>query len=215
VPGEYIRVIVEDGGDGIPWDNLSRIFDPYFTTKPQGSGLGLASVYSILKRHGGAVEASSTMGAGSSFTIYLPASPGRQPEDAGISESAELKGNGRILVMDDEALIRELAADVLQFAGYEVECCADGREAVRLFKAAGEGNSPFSAVILDLTIPGGMGGREAAALILQFDPDAVLIVSSGYSNDPVMADFRRHGFSGVISKPFDVEAMVRELRRLT
>ncbi|MGD0845575.1 MAG: PAS domain S-box protein [Geobacteraceae bacterium] len=213
-PGDYTRISVEDRGCGIPQENLVRIFDPYFTTKPKGSGLGLASVYSIVKRHGGAIEVSSTPGAGTAFSIHLPALPGRQPEDAEPKLSAELTGSGRVLVMDDEDLIREIATDILDFMGYAVDSCSDGREAVERFRAARENNVPFSAVILDLTIPGGMGGKEAATRILQIDPDAVLIVSSGYSDDPVIANFRQFGFSGVVSKPFDAEGLASEMKRL-
>jgi CheY-like chemotaxis protein len=213
-PGDYITITVEDRGCGIPQEDLVRIFDPYFTSKSKGSGLGLASVYSIVKRHGGAVEVSSTMGVGTSFTIHLPAIHDRQPEDAGTKESVELSGSGRVLVMDDEDFIRDVATGILHFMGYAVDSCADGREAVERFHAAWENNVPFSAVILDLTIPGGMGGKEAAARILEIDPDAVLIVSSGYSSDPVIANFRQYGFSGVVSKPFDAEGLARELNRL-
>jgi two-component system cell cycle sensor histidine kinase/response regulator CckA len=213
-PGDYLRISVEDQGCGIPQENLVRIFDPYFTTKPKGSGLGLASVYSIVKRHGGSVEVSSTPEAGTSFTVHIPALPGRLPEDAGADESVELMGSGRVLVMDDDDLIREIATDILDFMGYEVDSCADGREAVERFRAARYSNDPFSAVILDLTVPGGMGGKEASSRILEIDPDAVLIVSSGYSDDPVIANFRQFGFSGAVPKPFDAEGLARELKRL-
>jgi signal transduction histidine kinase/CheY-like chemotaxis protein len=212
--GSYLRIAVEDRGYGIPQENLDRIFDPYFTTKSQGSGMGLASVYSIVKRHGGAVEVSSTLGVGTRFVIHLPASPGKQPEGAGIKESSGLVGRGRVLVMDDEEIIREIATDILQYVGYVVESCADGREAIERFQAARESKTPFSEVILDLTVPGGMGGKEAASLILEIDPNALLIVSSGYSNDPVVANYRQYGFSGAIPKPFGASTMARELERL-
>ncbi len=213
-PGDYITIAVEDRGCGIPQEDLVRIFDPYFTSKAKGSGLGLASVYSIVKRHGGAVEVSSTMGVGTCFTFRLPAIHDRQPEDAGAKESVELSGSGRVLVMDDEDFILDVATGILHFMGYAVDSCADGREAVERFRAARENKVPFSAVILDLTIPGGMGGKETAARILEIDPDAVIIVSSGYSNDPVIANYRQYGFSGVVSKPFDAEGLARELNRL-
>ncbi len=213
-PGDYIWISVEDRGCGIPQENLARIFDPYFTTKPKGSGLGLASVYSIVKRHDGAIDVSSSPVAGTTFTIHLPALPGGLPEDTGADDPVEMMGSGRVLVMDDEDLIRDVATCLLGFMGYEVDSCADGREAVERFRAAREKNVPFSAVILDLTIPGGMGGKEAASRILDIDPDAVLIVSSGYSDDPVMANFRQYGFSGAVPKPFDTEGLVKELKRL-
>jgi two-component system cell cycle sensor histidine kinase/response regulator CckA len=212
--GDYLRIAVEDRGCGISQENLVRIFDPYFTTKPKGSGLGLASVYSIVKRHGGAVEVSSTLAAGTTFSIHLPALPGRLPEDEVAKVSSELSGSGRVLIMDDEDLICDVATCILGIMGYEVDSCADGQEAVERFRAAREKNVPFSAVILDLTIPGGMGGKEAASRILEIDPDAVLIVSSGYSDDPVIANFRQYGFSGVVPKPFDTEGLAKELKRL-
>jgi signal transduction histidine kinase/ActR/RegA family two-component response regulator len=213
-PGAYVKIIVEDDGCGIPQENLGRIFDPYFTTKSQGSGLGLASVYSIVKRHGGTIEVSSTVRVGSSFTIYLPASPDRIPEAAVVKKVAESVSGGRVLIMDDEEIIREIVAEILQYLGYYVESCSDGREAVDRFRKARESNTPFSVVILDLTVPGGMGGKEAAPLILEVDPDAVLIVSSGYSNDPVIANYRHYGFRGVISKPFNTGTLAGELGRL-
>lgn len=213
-PGHYVKIVVNDSGCGIPSENLARIFDPYFTTKPEGNGLGLASVYSIVKRHGGAVEVSSTVGAESSITIHLPALPGGRPEDEVTGNASAPAGSGRILIMDDEDFIRDIATAILEFMGYDVESCTEGGEAVELYRTALESDLPFDAVILDLTIPGGMGGKEAAALILGIDPGAVLIVSSGYSNDPVIANFRQHGFSGMVSKPFDAKGLARELGRL-
>jgi CheY-like chemotaxis protein len=209
-----VKITVEDHGCGIPHENLGRIFDPYFTTKSQGSGLGLASVYSIVKRHGGTVEVSTSVGVGSSFSIYLPASPCKRPEAAAIKKSVGSVTGGRILIMDDEDFIREIATEIMQFQGYDTEVCADGREAVERFREARERNASFACVILDLTVPGGMGGREAASLILKIDPDAVLLVSSGYSNDPVIADYRHYGFSGAISKPFDAGTLAEEIERL-
>jgi len=213
--GNYIRIVLEDRGCGIPPENLVSIFDPYFTTKAEGSGLGLASVYSIVKRHGGAVEVSSTIGVGSSFTIHLPALPGTRAEEEAVGKAPESAGiGGRILVMDDEESIRDIATQMLEFMGYEVESCNEGREAVERFRTAWERGVPFDAVILDLTVPGGMGGREAAAHLLEIDHDAVLIVSSGYSNDPVIANFRSYGFSGVVPKPFTAATLAGELERL-
>ena len=213
-PGHYLGIVIEDRGCGIAQENLTNIFDPYFTTKPDGTGLGLASVYFIAKRHGGTVEVTSTVGVGSCFTIHLPASPG-ECEDVKISkQSHELAGSGRILVMDDEEFIREIATEILEFAGYEVESCANGSEVVELFRSARQRNVPFNAVILDLTVPGGMGGKEAAAGLMEIDPHVVLIVSSGYSNDPVVANYSQYGFSGTLPKPFNAFGMVRELERL-
>jgi signal transduction histidine kinase/ActR/RegA family two-component response regulator len=213
-PGAYVKIIVEDHGCGIPQENFGRIFDPYFTTKSQGSGLGLASVYSIVKRHGGTVAVASSVGVGSSFTIYIPASPDRLPDAEVTKKIAGAAAGGRILIMDDEDFIREIVNEILRYLGYSVEVCADGNEAVERVQKAREDNTPFAAIILDLTVPGGMGGKEAASLILEIDPDAVLIVSSGYSNDPVIANFTDYGFKGVIGKPFDTSTLAWELGRL-
>jgi PleD family two-component response regulator len=135
-PGAYITITVNDQGCGIPRENLLKIFDPYFTTKPNGSGLGLASAYSIVKRHGGVLEVSSTVGEGSSFAVRLPASPGMCPEEEKIKKKPQTAGSGRILIMDDEEMIRGIAAEILEYLGYEVESCADGREAVERFRSA-------------------------------------------------------------------------------
>ncbi len=213
-PGAYVKISVEDHGCGIHQENFVRIFDPYFTTKPQGSGLGLASVYSIVKRHGGTVEVSSAIGVGSSFAIHLPASPEKRIEGAAVKSAMDLPAGGRILIMDDEDFIREIATEILQYMGYDVESCADGGEAVERFQGARERNAPFAGVILDLTVPGGMGGKETALLLLEIDPAVALIVSSGYSNDPVIANYHQYGFRGAIRKPFDADTLARELEKV-
>jgi CheY-like chemotaxis protein len=213
-PGPYITITVTDQGCGIPAKNLIRIFDPYFTTKPKGSGLGLASAYSIVKKHGGVLEVSSIVGEGSTFTVRLPALPDKHPEAKQDKKLPQATGSGRILVMDDDEMICEITTEILELLGYGVESCSDGLEAVERFRSARESKQPFSAVILDLTIPGGMGGKQVAPLFLEIDPAAVLIVSSGYSNDPVIASYRDYGFSGVLNKPFDVDKLGNELERL-
>jgi CheY-like chemotaxis protein len=211
--GRYVKITIRDHGTGIPEQHLHRIFDPYFTTKQKGSGLGLASVYSIIRNHDGHVGVESEAGAGTTFRIYIPASENRLPE---LMETKGVihGGSGRILVMDDEEIIREVAADILGHLGYSPVACCDGSEAIELYRQAISTKGPFAAVIMDLTIPGGMGGREAAARILEIDPGALLIVSSGYSIDPVIANFRQYGLSGVVSKPFDAEGLAKELKRL-
>jgi CheY-like chemotaxis protein len=149
------------------------------------------------------------------FTIFLPAVFGKRFGCDLMDTKDTLDGIGRILVMDDEEIIREVAREILEIAGYQVESCADGREAAERFREANGKNTPFDAVIMDLTVPGGMGGKEAAGLILEIDPEAVLIVSSGYSNDPVVANFRQFGFSGSIVKPFSFGSLAGEVQRLT
>jgi PAS domain S-box-containing protein len=213
-PGDYLQISVQDHGCGIPSENLPRIFDPYFTTKRKGSGLGLASAYSIIRRHGGAIEVFSRVGGGTTFTIHLPAQPQVHAAGGMVGPRDDLCGSGRILVMDDEEIIREVSREILQCAGYCVESCSDGREALELFQEAKEKNRPFDAIIMDLTIPGGMGGKEAARLIRALDPNTVLIVSSGYSNDPVIATYQQHGFNGAVVKPFSFQSLAGEVQRL-
>jgi len=211
--GRYVKISISDRGAGIPEEYLNKIFDPYFTTKQKGSGLGLASVYSIIKNHDGYIGVESKTGAGTTFRLYVPASENGLPE---VTERKEIlhAGSGKILVMDDEEIIREVAALILGHLGYSVVVCCDGREAIELYLQAIATKVPFAAVIMDLTIPGGMGGKEAASRILEIDPDALLIVSSGYSSDPVVANFRQYGFSGMVPKPFDAEGLASELKRL-
>ncbi len=201
-PGDYVRITFRDEGVGIPDEHLGRIFDPYFTTKATGSGLGLSSVFSILKRHEGHISVKSAAGAGTAFTIYIPAlkdtaCPGCQ-ETAGVRH-----GKGKILIMDDEALIRNVAGAILAALGYEIGFAGDGNEAIFLYMNAQKENRPFDLVIMDLTIPGGMGGKEAVTKLHELAPHAKVLVSSGYSVDPVMSEYGKYGFCGVINKPYN------------
>jgi PAS domain S-box-containing protein len=208
--GTYVRISVRDRGEGISEDILPHIFDPYFTTKKEGKGLGLATVYSIVRNHDGHVSVSSVPGKGTTFVIHLPASGGCVV--APLAEEPVLTaGRGRILVMDDEESIREVAGEMLSLLGYEVDVARDGAEAVELYRRAREGGCPFSAVLMDLTIPGAMGGREAIGRLREIDESVVGVVSSGYSNDPIMADYRSFGFSGVITKPYRVAELKKVL----
>ncbi len=204
--GTYIRLTFTDHGCGIPESDLKNIFDPYFTTKSAGNGLGLASTQSIVSRHGGHIGVNSTVGRGTTFTIHLPAlgeTYSAYQADSVTQTMGEQRG-GSILVMDDEEIIRDMTSEMLHHLGYQVATCENGREAIELYNAAIESGTPFSAVIMDLTIPGGMGGKEAAVQILASNPKACLIVSSGYSNDPIMSDYHSYGFSGAIAKPYKV-----------
>jgi PAS domain S-box-containing protein len=213
-PGRYVRVSIRDRGHGIAPELLSRIFDPYFTTKKGGTGLGLATSYSIIHRHGGHIAVESHPERGTTFHIYLAASEGPCHE-AEVSESQARPGSGRVLVMDDEPMILETAAEMLRFLGYEPVPAREGGEAVEMFQQAAEAGDPFSAVLMDLTVRGGMGGKEAVRRIRELDPDVPALVSSGYSNDPVMAEFEKHGFNGVVSKPYKVEQLSAALHHIT
>jgi CheY-like chemotaxis protein len=211
--GRYVKVSIRDQGVGIPKEHLQRIFEPYFTTKHKGSGLGLSICYSIIKNHDGYITAESTPGLGTTFHVTLPASLNAIPlQHAG--EGEPVPGEGRILVMDDEAIVRDVAGQMLTHLGYEVEFAQDGAEAIDLYSKAKESGAPFDAVIMDLTVPGGMGGKEAVQRLLTIDPDVKAVVSSGYSDNPVMSDFRRFGFSGVVAKPYKVLEMSRVLSQI-
>jgi PAS domain S-box-containing protein len=204
--GEYIMLSFSDQGCGIPEEEQKKIFDPYFTTKSGGNGLGLASANSILIRHGGHIGVKSVIGQGTTFTILLPsiAETFSKCQAATGSLTTEDHGGGTILVMDDERMILDIATDMLEHLGYRAVTCENGAEAVAAYKDGQTLGAPFAAVIMDLTIPGGMGGKEAAVQILAIDPQARLVVSSGYSNDPIMANYGSHGFAGAVTKPYTV-----------
>jgi two-component system cell cycle sensor histidine kinase/response regulator CckA len=215
--GKYIKVSIKDQGMGIPREHLEKIFDPYFTTKEMGNrkglGLGLSISHSIIKRHHGYIHVESAPGIGTTFSIYLPACEPEIPKKT-IQEQTPRVGRGNILVMDDEEIVRDVAGEMLAHLGYEVAFAKNGDEAIELSKKAGELGKPFSAIIMDLTIPGGMGGKEAIKKMLETDPGVKAIVSSGYSNDPVMTDFKTYGFSGVITKPYKIEELRKALHRV-
>ncbi|MBN2809305.1 MAG: transporter substrate-binding domain-containing protein [Deltaproteobacteria bacterium] len=207
-PGNYIKIVIKDQGVGIPAGMLDKVFDPYFTTKQQGSGLGLAITHSIIRKHSGYITVDSKEGRGTTFTIYLPAAQGKpelvRKEVIGTSATA----HGRIVIMDDEEIIRELVEKTLSLVGYQVLSAADGDEAIALYREAMATGAPIDLLIMDLTVPGGMGGKDAVQEILKINPQAKVIVSSGYSNDPVMADCHKYGFCGAMAKPFQIHELV-------
>jgi len=200
--GKYVKISIEDHGIGIPGEHLSKIFDPFFTTKQQGSGLGLATSYAIIKRHRGTLTVDSKLGKGTTFHLFIPAAGEKEPEQAPPC-AIPLKGEGRILVMDDEEVLRDVASSILQSIGYTTRTAKDGEETIACYEAAMNADEPFDAVIMDLTVPGGMGGKEAITKLLQIDPRAKVIVSSGYSNDDGIANYNAYGFSGVVPKPYN------------
>ena len=198
----YLKITIQDNGVGMPLKMLDKIFDPYFTTKREGSGLGLAICHSIIRKHEGHIMVESIQGEGATFIIYLPALKGQQLIEQKEEETFQVIGSGKALVMDDEEMIRDLAREMLSFLGFQVVFARNGEESIELYRKEMATGVAFDLVILDLTVPGGMGGREAITKILQIDPKAKVIVSSGYSNDPVMANHKEYGFSGIIAKPF-------------
>jgi signal transduction histidine kinase/ActR/RegA family two-component response regulator len=211
--GPHVRVSIRDHGHGIAPDVLRRIFDPYFTTKPGGSGLGLATAYAIVVKHGGHLSVESTPGAGTVFRVDLPASLEAPLAQMPVSFPMQT-GTERLLVMDDDEALRELSKAVLATLGYDVQTAGDGAEAIDLYERSKTAGKGFDAVLLDLTVTGGMGGLEAAAMLKELDPCARLIVSSGYSEAPVMSRFAEYGFDAVILKPWTVREMSEVLRKV-
>jgi PAS domain S-box-containing protein len=204
--GDYIKVTIKDEGIGIPREYLSKIFDPYFTTKQSGSGLGLTTTYSIIKNHDGYINVESEVGVGTSFMFYLPAS--KKPLiTKDIKTDKPRRGKGRILVMEDEESIQKTVKKILSQIGYEVEVVKDGAEAIDEYIKAKESKRPFDIIMMDLTIRGGIGGKETIKKLLEIDPHVKAIVSSGYFNDPIMAEYKKYGFKGVITKPYEIDEL--------
>jgi CheY-like chemotaxis protein len=204
--GRYVKISMQDEGLGIPQEHLSKVFDPYFTTKHKGSGLGLSMTYTTIHAHDGHIALDSEMGKGTTFRIFMPAS-GEELVESEDRTARLKKGTGKILVMDDEESIRKVTEKILMELGYDVSCASDGAETIALYQDAARSGRPFDAVIMDLTIPGGMGGKETIQQLLSIDPQVTAIVSSGYSNDPIMSDFEKSGFRGVATKPYRIEKL--------
>lgn len=199
--GSYIHISVQDQGVGIPEKHLPKVFDPYFSTKQKGSGLGLAIAYSIIQRHDGCITVYSEIEKGSVFHIYLPASVEVLPMTE-KAPSPSHQGGGRVLIMDDQALILDMLQMMLRQMEYETATATDGLQAIEMYRQAYEAGNPFDLVILDLTVPGGLGGAKTIPELLKIDPQVKAVVSSGYANDPIMANYQDYGFCGVVPKPY-------------
>jgi PAS domain S-box-containing protein len=213
-PGRWVRIEIEDKGVGIPAALLPKVFDPFFTTRPGSTGLGLTTTASIVRQHRGHVTCRSEPDRGTTVVIWLPATPAPETPAPPVREPGEARRRGRVLVMDDQERIRDVVGRMLGHLGYDFDFAADGQEAIAFYERTLREGRRFDAVILDLTIPAGMGGKEAIERLLAIDPGVRAIVSSGYSNDPVMADHERYGFKALIAKPYRFEDLAAILERV-
>jgi len=213
-PGNFARIVFEDSGCGIAKEALDKVFDPYFTTKDSGTGLGLSTTHSIITKHGGHIDVASEEGSGTTVTVMLPSSPEKSAtlENTGEQTVSQHSAHS-VLVMDDEKMIRDLAEELLNEQGYKAVTCASGEEAYTLYRDFKEAGSPFSLAILDLSIPDGMGGVETAQKILELDPQACLIATSGHSHDPALVNHAEFGFRGSIAKPYSNDELTRQITR--
>ena len=212
--GNFIKISIIDEGMGIPADNLSKIFDPYFTTKDKGNGLGLATSYSIVQKHDGFITVDSEENIGTQFDIYLPVQSDEIYKKVELPRDLELKGQGTLLLMDDEEEIRLSVSKMLRKVGYKVDCVENGEEAIEFFDRAKNSGTPYDAVILDLTIQGGMGGVETVKKLKEIDPEVYCIVSSGYSAGPVIEQYINYGFSAYLNKPFSIKDLKEVLIKI-
>ncbi len=208
--GWYVKLSVKDSGCGIPASIMDKIFDPFFTTKEVGNGLGLSTSYSIIKRHNGYIEVESTVGIGTTFYIYLPALAG----EAAIPEvwpKVAALGEYKILFMDDDEVIRQVVGDMLAYYGYRITIAKDGDETIDLYRQAISAGERYDMIIMDLTVPGGMGGLETMAMLHRIDLRVKAIISSGYANDPVMSNYKEYGFCGYVAKPYKIDELIEVL----
>jgi CheY-like chemotaxis protein len=218
--GTYVRISVEDTGIGISEKDLNHIFDPYYSTKQigtqKGMGLALAVCYSIVNRHHGCITAASQKGEGSSFHVYLPVMTGETSVKSLIPKKRQevKKSRKKVLVMDDESMVREVTEHLLTASGYDVELASDGLEAISLYVKANEANDPFNVVFLDLSVKGGLGGKPTLKRLMEIDPHVMAIVSTGYTDDPIIHDFRDYGFMGAVTKPFTLEKLTGALAKV-
>jgi PAS domain S-box-containing protein len=213
--GNYIKITFEDTGYGISKENLPKIFDPFFSTKVDGKGLGLASVYSIVKKHDGIIQVDSKIKKGTKFTLYFPKTKDKNAQSADMANYKDIvRGKGRILIMDDELDIQNILRKSLQYLGYESDFTLNGVEAIKKYKKAMKRNEKYDCVLLDLTVPGNIGGKETIRELKKIDPDVNAIVMSGYSNDQIIGEYEKYGFKGAIIKPFKIEEISEELDKV-
>jgi len=212
-PGRYLRIAIKDNGGGIDPEIIDRIFDPYFTTKPGGHGLGLATVYAIIMKHAGSVRVESVPGQGTSFILMVPAADDL-PVASTLDNAKSEHGEGRILVMDDEGMVRNTLRRMLTYLGYQVVFARHGAEAIAKYEQARQSGQTFAAVIMDLTIAGGMGGLQTLEELKKMDPDIRAVLTSGYRNDPVVNDFKSYGFCGLVAKPYRLESLSQILQEV-
>lgn len=210
----YVRVSISDSGVGIPEDVIDKIFDPYFSTKQKGSGLGLAISHSVVSKHDGNIFVQSKLGEGTTFTIYLPASVQQQRKEKRKETIGFGTSKAKIMVMDDEEIVRNVAQAMLTKLGHDVVLAQDGAEALKIYNENRNTDKPIDIVIMDLTIPGGIGGKDAVKNILALDPDAKVIVSSGYSNDPIMANCQEYGFVAAVIKPYHFQELIKVINQV-
>jgi PAS domain S-box-containing protein len=213
--GRYVKISVHDDGSGIAPEHIKKIFDPFFTTKRSGTGLGLPTAYSIIKKHGGLMRVESEVGKGSIFHIFLPASDKAAQRAAAEVTPEIFKGEGRgVLLMDDEESVRKIGTELLQHLGYTVATAKEGKEALDMYRKGLENGQKYAAVIMDLTVPGGMGGKETIQELKKLDPEAKAIVSSGYATDPILANFTEYGFDAMVPKPYEVKQLAETLYKI-
>jgi len=213
--GDYVRISFKDQGPGISQNHLPRIFDPYFTTREKRRGMGLSAAYSIMKNHDGCIHVESEKGKGTVFQVYFPAAEKEDQDETSDDSMEPSRFKGKILVMDDEFMVREVAGEMLEFLGFDVTFAEDGAEAIEKYKKElEESNLPFDAVIMDLTIPDGMGGLECIEKLLEIDPSVKALVSSGYSHDSVMSNFHQYGFKGIVHKPYKTQDLKEILGKI-
>jgi nitrogen-specific signal transduction histidine kinase/CheY-like chemotaxis protein len=212
--GRYVEIVFRDTGIGIPGKYIGKIFDPYFTTKEKGSGLGLATSYSIIKNHNGTIDVMSEMGKGTTFRIHLPATAAAKREEQARPVAAEHGRTGRVLIMDDEPVILDVAGELIRALGHSAEFSSHGKETIAKYREAQLSGRPFDVVILDLTIRGGMGGAETLRILSEIDPGVKAVVSSGYSDDAAIAGYGEQGFKAVLKKPYHVDELRTVLNRL-